>query len=73
MVIPPRFTFVMASAGVRNSLGHIADSPATKLAGMKLNHFGGFLKRSWRANDWLWGRLDGVEHLLASLIEDRPG
>ena len=24
---------------------------------------------SWRANDWLWGRLDGVEHLLTSLLD----
>ena len=33
-------------------------SAATKLAGVQLGHFGAFLKRSWRANDWMWGRLD---------------
>ena len=38
------------SAGVRNSLGHQAETPESKLAGMKLGHFAGFLKRSWRAN-----------------------
>ena len=57
------------SAGVRNSLGHSAATPAEKLAGMKLGHFSGFLKRSWRANDWLWGRLDGVEHVLRCLVD----
>ena len=67
--VPLPFEFVFASAGVDNALGHLANTPATKLAGMKLNHFGGFLKRSWRANDWLWGRLDGVEHLLRALLD----
>ena len=67
--VPLPFEFVMASAGLDNALGHSASTPGTKLAGMKLNHFGGFLKRSWRANDWLWGRLDGVEHMLRALID----
>ncbi|MBA3734960.1 MAG: DUF3376 domain-containing protein [Actinobacteria bacterium] len=64
-----QFDFVLASAGVSNSLGHAARTPAEKLAGMKLNHFGGFLKRSWRANDWLWGRLDGVEHVMRAVVD----
>ncbi len=64
-----RFVFLYMSAGLRNALGHPADSPETKLAGMKLNHFAGFLKRSWRANDWLWGRLDGTEHLLRAILD----
>ncbi len=63
------FDFLFASAAVRNSLGHQAFSPDQKLAGMKLNHFGGFLKRSWRANDWLWGRLDGTEHAMRALVD----
>jgi predicted acylesterase/phospholipase RssA len=32
-----------------------------KLAGDALGHFGGFLKKSWRCNDLLWGRLDAAE------------
>lgn len=36
---------------------------AEKLAGEELGHFGAFLKRSWRANDWLWGRLDASTFL----------
>ena len=67
--IPMPFDYLLASAGIENALGHTADSPTTKLAGMKLNHFGGLLKRSWRANDWLWGRLDGIEHLMRALVD----
>ena len=38
-----------------------------KLAGVELAHFGAFLKRSWRANDWMWGRLDAAERLVTLL------
>jgi len=39
-----------------------------KLAGDTLAAFGGFFKKSWRANDILWGRLDGLNRLLESLL-----
>jgi predicted acylesterase/phospholipase RssA len=39
-----------------------------KLAGRSLAHFSGFLKRSWRSNDILWGRLDGLRHILIPLL-----
>jgi predicted acylesterase/phospholipase RssA len=67
--VPFPFEFLFMSAGVANSLGHQASEPMEKLAGMKLGHFAGFLKRSWRANDWLWGRLDGVEHVLRATLD----
>jgi predicted acylesterase/phospholipase RssA len=67
--IPTAFDFLHMSAGVRNGLGHAASTPELKLAGMNLKHFSGFLKRSWRANDWLWGRLDGVDHAMRALLE----
>src|SRR4051812_22192088 len=35
-----------------------------KLHGVALGHFGAFFRRSWRENDYLWGRLDGAERLL---------
>jgi patatin-related protein len=35
-----------------------------KLQGVALGHFGAFFRRSWRENDYLWGRLDGAERLL---------
>lgn len=66
---PFPFDFVFMSAGIQNSLGHPSTTPDLKLAGMKLGHFGAFLKSSWRANDWLWGRLDGVEHLLRATFD----
>jgi Protein of unknown function (DUF3376)/Patatin-like phospholipase len=74
------FRFARFSADVGNALG-VNRGPRSKanpegsgadekLAGLRLGHFGGFLKRSWRANDWLWGRLDGVEHLVRLLLAE---
>lgn len=45
------------------------DDPDEKLAGVQLAHFAAFLKRSWRANDWMWGRLDAAERLVRLLDE----
>jgi patatin-related protein len=42
-----------------------------KIAGLKLGHFGAFYKRSWRVNDWFWGRVDGATRLCDVLLE--PG
>jgi patatin-related protein len=39
-----------------------------KLAGNTLSAFGGFFKKSWRANDILWGRLDGLNRLLEATL-----
>lgn len=39
-----------------------------KLAGNALAHFGAFLDRGWRMNDILWGRLDGAERIIATLL-----
>lgn len=44
-----------------------SDTPA-KLAGIRLGHFGGFLDADWRRNDLLWGRLDGAERILTTLL-----
>ncbi len=41
-----------------------------KLAGEKLMHFSAFLKRSWRENDLLWGRLDAAEIIVRSIFPD---
>jgi hypothetical protein len=38
-----------------------------KLKGVGLAHFAGFVKSEWRQNDYLWGRLDGVELNLRQL------
>ncbi len=43
--------------------GYIRKPAEEKLAGDSLGHFGGFLKREWRENDILWGRLDAAEQI----------
>jgi hypothetical protein len=40
----------------------------SKVAGDAVFHFGGFFKRSWRSNDILWGRLDGLCQLSETLL-----
>ena len=40
---------------------------AEKLEGVALGHFAAFFARDKRENDYLWGRLDGAERLLALL------
>ncbi len=42
-----------------------------KLTGLQLHHFGAFCKASWRANDWMWGRLDGAGWLVHMLLDPR--
>jgi patatin-related protein len=44
---------------------------AEKLTGLQLHHFGAFFKASWRANDWMWGRLDGAGWLVHMLLDPR--
>jgi patatin-related protein len=44
------------------------DSADEKLTGLQLGHFGAFYKRSWRANDWMWGRLDGAARITQVLL-----
>lgn len=39
-----------------------------KLAGRLLGHFSAFLKRSWRSNDILWGRLDAIRHIVLAVV-----
>jgi patatin-related protein len=48
----------------------VAADPAMKLAGIRVGHFGGFLERSWRDNDLMWGRLDAAEVIVQSMLPD---
>jgi len=53
---------------------YIGKPPADKLAGDMLAHFSGFLRKSWRSNDLLWGRLDAAEvicRMLAGPVEGK--
>lgn len=52
----------------------LAPSRATgrrKLTGFQAHGLGAFYKRSWRANDWMWGRLDGCGWLVHILLDPR--
>jgi patatin-related protein len=63
--------FVQISADTRNLLAPDWQTAQQKLTGMQLHHFGAFYKRSWRANDWMWGRLDGTGWLVHVLLDPR--
>ena len=43
------------------------NSNESKLRGTSAHHFGGFFKREYRENDYLWGRLDTAEIVLHML------
>ena len=40
-----------------------------KVAGIGFHHFAAFFKRSWRSNDIMWGRLDGICQLAECLLK----
>ena len=42
--------------------------PQDKLAGLGLAHFAAFYRRSWRANDFMWGRLDAAARVVDMLV-----
>jgi hypothetical protein len=46
----------------------------SKLKGVLFGSFGGFLDKTWRYNDMLWGRLDGAERLITAVLpgSDEP-
>ena len=45
------------------------ESAAEKLTGVGLGHFAGFYRRSWRANDFMWGRLDAAVRIVDLLLD----
>jgi hypothetical protein len=46
-------------------------TPEEKLTGVGLGHFAAFYRRSWRANDFMWGRLDAAARIVDMLVS--PG
>lgn len=57
----------------RDPLDQSAPGPCTteeKLTGIRLGHFAAFYRGSWRANDFMWGRLDGAAQTARLLIDD---
>ncbi len=48
--------------------GDVPDSGEEKLTGIRLGHFAAFYRSSWRANDFMWGRLDGAARIVDLLL-----
>ncbi|GAA2811543.1 patatin-like protein [Saccharopolyspora taberi] len=44
---------------------------ADKIRGNDLGNFGSFLSARWRANDWMWGRMDAAASLVNLLADPR--
>jgi hypothetical protein len=47
------------------------DAKHKKLVGAEKGHFGAFLSREGREQDYLWGRLDGAERFIGMLLRGR--
>ena len=69
-VVEQQARLLQVSANTRDAFSE-HKTAADKLTGMHLAHFGAFYKPSWRANDWMWGRLDAAGWLAELLLE--PG
>lgn len=63
--------FAELSLRISHPWARFSISPDDKAAGLELGRFGGFLKRSWRMNDWTWGRLDAVTMLCQAVLDPR--
>ncbi len=65
-VVEQTSQFVILSAFTPNGIDApetVRNDPRGKVAGIQLSHFGAFYKRTWRANDWMWGRIDATTRL----------
>jgi patatin-related protein len=69
--VEQRVDLVQASAATRTLLDPNRADAHSKLTGVQLHHFGAFYKGTWRANDWMWGRLDGAGWLVQILLDPR--
>jgi patatin-related protein len=49
-----------------------AGGAAATLKGIEFNNFGAFFSRAYRENDYLWGRLHGVDRLIDILASSLP-
>ncbi|ROP41529.1 patatin-like protein [Saccharothrix texasensis] len=62
---------VQISLQTRNAFAEYSVTAEDKAGGASLHRFSGFLKRSWRVNDWIWGRLDGATMLCKVLFDPK--
>jgi patatin-related protein len=66
-----RLELIEVSADTRTMLAPNHTTASSKLTGLQLHHFAAFYKGTWRANDWMWGRLDGAGWLAQILLDPR--
>ncbi len=62
--------FIQVSANTRTLIAPGEDT-VHKLRGVEFHHFAAFYKSSWRAYDYMWGRLDGSGWLVHILLDPR--
>jgi patatin-related protein len=62
---------VQISLQTRNAFAEYSLTAEDKAGGASLSRFSGFLKRSWRVNDWIWGRLDGATMLCKVVFDPK--
>ena len=67
--VDQRADLVQVSADSRTLLDMDRRRSWDKLTGMQAGYFGAFYKASWRANDWMWGRIDGAGWLTQVLLD----
>jgi patatin-related protein len=65
----PQFTPIGVAQFSPLTAGALPTPEEGKLKGVALHHFAGFAEAEWRENDYLWGRLDGMELLLRQLYD----
>lgn len=65
--VPARDRIRLARVSPRDAQ-YISVPAANKVAGDAVFHFGGFLKKEWRVNDILWGRLDAAEMIVRMVL-----
>ncbi|WP_409494888.1 patatin-like protein [Amycolatopsis sp. cmx-11-12] len=69
--VDQRVDLVQVSADSRTLLDMKRRRSWDKLTGMQADYFGAFYKASWRANDWMWGRVDGAGWLFQCLLDPK--
>jgi Protein of unknown function (DUF3376) len=69
--VEQRIELVLVSADAARNAFRAGAPVEHKLAGLQAGHFGAFYKQSWRANDWMWGRLDGADRLVRTLVDPK--
>jgi patatin-related protein len=67
--VDQRVDLVQVSADSRSLLDMKRQRATEKLTGMQADYFGAFYKASWRANDWMWGRIDATGWLFQCLLD----